>query len=180
MTFKLKVKFDNEQRDMQTSNANQNFQPDDPVWVPLAEFSLRDLLSDQDWRDGRTAGLLFQMMQELGMSPESIEKIVRTSAGFAKEASARGEQGMLEVPGRIRIFCQKKMIVNADAAKLSKPYHAKQGKEQKRIFPDSGANTIGGWGYFMIERGNDLLSDSSAIPHNSIELYLYKEGELYG
>jgi hypothetical protein len=89
-----------------------------------------------------------------------METIARTLAGFAKEALARAKQRGLECPGRIRIFCQKKRLVAASSAK-----------------PYSGAHAIGGWGYFMIERGKDLPPDSSAPPHNDIDLYLYKEGE---
>jgi hypothetical protein len=153
---------------MQTSNAKQNFSSDDPVWVLLAELSLRDFLSDHDRREEPAAGFLFQALRELGMSPECMEGIARTLAGFAREL-VRTDQGRLEVPGRIRIFCQKKMIDDTNSAKSSRPYHTGQVKEQKQIFPEPGANMIGGWGYFIIERGTDL-------PPNSIDLYLYKEG----
>ena len=162
---------------MQTSNAKPNLSSNDPEWVLQAELSLSDFLSDHDCRDEPTAGYLFQKLQELGMSPEGMENIARTLAGFAKEASVRYEQRRLEIPGRIRIFCRKKIIGDANAAQTSRPYHTKQGKEQKQNFPDSGTNTIGGWGYFMIERGEELPPDSSAIPCSYIDLYLYKEGE---
>jgi hypothetical protein len=175
MTFKSKMRFDNEQQNMQTSNANQNFRSDASVWHLLAELSLGDLLSDHDRSDEPTAGYLLQTLQELGMSPECTENIARMLDEFTKEASLRYKQGRLECLGRIRIFCQKKII--DDAAQTSRPYHTEQCKEQKQNFPDSRTNTIGGWGYFMIERGEDLPPDSSGIPHNSIDLYLYKEGE---
>lgn len=162
---------------MQTSNAKQNFRPEDPLWVLLADLSLGDFLSDHDRRDAPTAGYLFQTLRELGMSPECMENIARTLAGFAKEASVRDKHGRLEFPGRIRIFCQKKIVDDANAAKTPRAYHAEQAKKEKQILPDSGASTMGGWGYFIIERGEDLPPDSSAILHNSIDLYLYKEGE---
>jgi hypothetical protein len=162
---------------MQTSNAIQNFRSDDPVWVLLAELSLGDFLSDHDRRGGLTVGSLFQTARELGMLPECTENIAGTQAGFAKEAVVHDKQGRLEFHGRIRIFCQNKIIDDANSEKTSRPYHTEQGKKQKQIFPDSGANTVGGWGYFMIERGEDLPPYSSAIPHNYIGLYLYKEGE---
>jgi len=145
---------------MQTSNAKQTFRPDAPIWVLLAELSLGDFLSDHDRREEPTLGFLFQTAQELEMSPECMENIAGTLAGFAKESLTRYEEGRLEFPGRIRIFCQKKMIDDANTAKTY-----------------SKAHTIGGWGYFMIERGEDLPPDSSATPHNDIDLYLYKEGE---
>lgn len=162
---------------MQTSNAKQNFSSDDPVWLLLAEFSLGDFLSDHVQSDNPTAGLLFQTARELGMSPECMENIARTLAEFVKEASVRTKQGRLEFHGRIRIFCQKKMIADATSAKTSRVYHPEHGKEPTKLLPDSGANTIGGWGYFMIERGEDL-SPSSALSHHSVDLYLYKEGEV--
>jgi hypothetical protein len=145
---------------MQTSTAGQNFRSDEPVWVLLAELSSGDSLSDHDRGEETTAGFLIQTSQDLGIPPECMENMARTLAGFAREALARYEQGRLEFPGRIRIFCQKKMI---DDASLAKAY--------------SGAQTIGGWGYFLIERGEDLPPDSSATPHHDIDLYLYKEGE---
>ncbi len=162
---------------MQTSNAKQNFRSDDPVWILLAELPLRDFLLDRDWKDESTAGYLFQTARELGMSPECMENIAGTVTEFAEEALVRYKQEGSEFPGRIRIFCQKKIIDDANSEKTSRPYHTEQGKKQKQIFPDSGANTVGGWGYFMIERGEDLPPYSSALSHNYIGLYLYKEGE---
>lgn len=162
---------------MRTSNAKQNFRSDDPVWVLLAELSLRDFLSDDHGKDGLTAGVPFQMMRELGMPPECMDNMAKTLTGFAKEAQARTKQGMLEIPRRIRVFCQKKMIDDANSAKTSRAYHTEQGKEHAKLFPDSAANTIGGCGYFIIERGEDLPPDASAIPNNDIDLYLYKEGD---
>jgi hypothetical protein len=156
---------------MQTPNAKRNFSSDDPAWALLAEFSLSDFL------DGSAAGSLFQTLRELGMSPECIENIVRTLAGFAKEALMRGKQGRLECPGRIRIFCRKRMIHDARAAKTSRSSRTGQGQQQKQMVPDSGAGRIGGWGYFMIERGENLPPDSSTIPHNFVDLYLYREGQ---
>jgi hypothetical protein len=71
----------------------------------------------------------------------------------------------------------EKIIEDANAATTSGPDQIEQGKKQKQIFPDCEASNIGGWGYFMIERGEDLLPHSAGNPHNSIDLYLYKEGE---
>ena len=160
---------------MPTSNAKQTFRSDDPEWVFLAELSLGDFLSDHDPNTAATAGYLFQMVQELGISPEGTENIVRPLAEFAEEALVRTKEGRLEFPGWIRIFCQKKIIDDAKSMKSSRP--PEQDKQQKQLFPGSGVRKMGGWGYFMIERGEDLSPDSYAIPHNSIDLYLYKEGE---
>jgi hypothetical protein len=162
---------------MQTSNAKQNFRSNDPAWVLLAKSLISDFSPEHDWRDGSTSGDLFQMLRELGMSAECMENIAGTLAGSAKEALARTKQGRQEFAGRVRIFCQRKILDDANSTKNSTPVHTEADKEQKQIFADSGANAIGGWGYFIIERGEDLPPDSSAISHNSIDLYLYKEGK---
>lgn len=162
---------------MKTSNAKENFNSDDPVWVLLAELSFRDFLSYHDRKDGFMARLMFQTIREFGMSPECMKNITGMLAGFAQEALEHQKQDRLEFPARVRIFCQKKMIEDANAAGASRPDHVERGKKHKQIFPDCEASKIGGWGYFMIERGEDLPPDSSGIPHNSIDLYLYKEGD---
>ena len=159
---------------MQTSNANQGFSSGDPAWVLLAELSLSDFLPDPGRKGEPAAGSLFQSLRELGMSPECMENIARTLADFAREASSRYKQGRLEFPGRIRIFCQEKKIEGANSAKPLGPSQAEPDKKQKPMFPDPG---IGGWGYFTIERNEDLPPGSSATPHNRLDLYLYKEGE---
>ena len=159
---------------MQTSNANQSFSSCDPVWVLLAELSICDFLPDQERREGPETGFLFPSLRELGMSPECMENIGRTLAGFAKIARTRYKQGRLEFPGRMRIFCQQNRIEDASFAKLSRASQAEPGEEQKQMFPESG---VGGWGYFTIARVEVLPPHSSAIPHSCIDLYLYKEGE---
>lgn len=159
---------------MHTSKAKQNSRAEDPVWHLLAEFSLQDFLLDHDRRAETAAGSLFQLLQELGISPEFVENIARTLAGFAKEAFERDKQERQESPGRIQIFCQKKILDDVNPMKTSATDRNIQGKKHTQSFPDSEMNMIGGWGYFMIERGEDLPS-SSAIPHTCVDLYIYKE-----
>jgi hypothetical protein len=159
---------------MQTSNANQSFSSGDPGWVLLAELSVSDFLQDRDREEEPAAGLLFQTLRELEMSPECMENIARALAGFARGPSLRTKQGRLEFSRRVRIFCQKKRIEAANPAHLLRPSHTERDQGQKQIFPDPG---VGGWGYFMIARVEVLPPDSSAIPHSCMDLYLYKEGE---
>jgi len=158
---------------MHTSNAKQNPRADDPVWHLLAEFSLQDFLSDHDRRAETAAGLLFQVLRELSVSPEFAENIARTLAGFTKEAVERDKQERQEFPGRIRIFRQKKILDDVNPAKTSVPDRNIQGEKHTQSFPDSETKMIGGWGYFMIERGENL--PSSATPQICVDLYIYKE-----
>ena len=159
---------------MHTSKAKQNYKSDDPVWHLLAEFSLQVFFSDHDQRAEPAAGSPFQMLRELGVSPDFAENIARTLVGFAKEALERDKQERQEFPGRIRIFCQKKILDDVNPAITSALDRNIQGQLHTKSFPDSETNMVGGWGYFMIERGEDLPS-SSAIPHTCVDLYIYKE-----
>jgi hypothetical protein len=75
----------------------------------LAPGNLVNFLTDDDWSDKPAAESLFQTLRELGMSPEGMDNMAKALAGFAREAKLRYGQARLEYPGRIRIFCQKKI-----------------------------------------------------------------------
>jgi len=124
--------------------------PNKPAWYLLAEYSLSEFLSDLNTGNKSMTGLLFKKLRELGTPPEYVENIEMMLIGFANEALEHFKGGRVELPGRIRIYCQKKMI--------DEEMH-------------------GGWGYFLIERGDDVSTGSSVRSWNSVELYLYKEGE---
>lgn len=119
---------------MQTSNANQSFSSGDLGWVLLAELSLSDFLPDQDRREEPATGFLFQSLRELGMSPESMQTIAGRLAGFAKEAWARHKQDRMEFPGRIRIFCQNKIVNKSNSAKPARSSQAKPDKNKNKFF----------------------------------------------
>jgi len=162
---------------MQTSNAEQNFRSADPVWVLLAELSLGDFLSDHDQRDEPTAGYLFQMVRELGMPFECMENIAKLVTEFAKESPVHYKQEGLEFPARIRIFCQKKIIDDANAARTtSRPYHTEQAMHHSPMILDLGTKMNGGWGCFLIKKGGNVSDDASLSSHHLVDLYLYREG----
>jgi len=162
---------------MQTSNAKQNFRSDDPVWVLLAEFSLGDFLSDHDRRDKSTAGYLFQTVRELGMPLACVENIAMLVTEFAKDSPVHHKHEGLEFPPRIRIFCQKKIIEDANAARAtSRPYHTEQAMEHSPLILDFGTKMNGGWGCFLIKRGGNVSDDASLRSDHFVDLYLYREG----
>ena len=163
---------------MQTSNAQQNFKSDDPVWVLLAEFSLGVFLSDHNRSDEQTAGYLLQMVREFGMPLECVETISRLVTEFATESPVHPKQEGLEFPARIRIFCQKKIIDDANAARAtSRPYHTERALEHSLpMILDSGTIMNGGWGCFLIKRGSNVSGDASLSSHHVVDLYLYREG----
>ncbi len=156
--------------------AHQKRRSEDPLWYFLAEFSLSGFMSRQDRRDDLTAELLFEAVRELDIPPECVEDIEMTLAAFAQEALVPFKQGRMESPERIRIFCQRKWMSDANSAKTSMPHHAQRVMEGASAITYPGTKMNGGWGYFLIERGVDLSGGSSACSWNSIDLYLYKEG----
>lgn len=164
---------------MQTSNANRSSPSDDPVWYFLVEFSLGEFLSIHNRRDAGTTGLLFQAVRELGMPHEWVENIEMTLAEFANEELVHFKQGRLVLPERIRIFCQKKIINEANSMDVtSRPYHTERAMEHTHMLLDSAKKMNGGWGCFLIERGGaDSFTGLSVDSRNPVDLYFYKEGE---
>jgi len=83
----------------------------------------------------------------------------------------------MNLHGRIRVFCQQKMMDNINSAQSSKPYNAEQTIEFEPIIPYFRMKMHRGWGYFLIERSEDSSTGVCAEPQRFIDLYLYNEGE---
>ncbi len=158
-------------RKMTDINANQKIRSDGPAWYFLGELLISEILAFHR-RDELTDGLWVQTVCELSMPLECVDNIKKTLTGFASDAWVKFEQEKLDVPGRVRLFCQKKIIDNANSTEIT-PYHAEHPIDLIKGVHPSVAKIKGGWGYFVIEKGGDVLTDSS----NSVDLYLYKEGE---
>jgi len=135
---------------MQASNANPESRSKDLGWFLLGEYSLSKLLPDLEKSEKITAGLLSQTVRELGIPVECVENIEMILRNLNREALARFKEGTVELPGRIRIFCQKKMI----------------DEEMK-----------GGGGYFVIERSTASSTSGCTEPQHLIDLYFYEERE---
>ena len=161
---------------MPTSNALQQPRANDLEWYLLGEYSPGLFLSGHDNGGDLTAALLSQTMGEWGIPLEILEIIGPTLAGFAKETLVHFNQGGLELPGRIRVFCNRKMLDEANLVKTTSPVHAEQSMERAPIKHHSCTIMKWGWGYFIIERPGDGAS-SSEKTHPFVDLYLYKEGE---
>jgi len=135
---------------MQTSSKRQESSPKDLLWSLLGEYSLREFLLDTERVDKIDVGKLSEMVRELAIPVECVDNIEKTLRNFTREALVHFKQGRSELHGRIRIFCQKKMI-------------------DEKI--------KGGWGYFVIERSRDSVTSEGMDSHNFIDLYFYEEGE---
>lgn len=156
---------------------NQNPKCNDPVWYFIAEYSLSAGTVGKNIESEFTAGTLFQTMQNLGIPPECLQKIERTVAGFAKEATVHFNQGRCELPVSVRLFCPQKMVEDVNSEKISNHCNEERSMEPAQSIRRAETKTNGGWGYFLIERGGDFPHGSSRNCHNMIDLYLYKEGE---
>ena len=158
---------------MPRSNAKQNSNSGDLVWVLLAELPVRDFLSGHDQKDKSAAGYLFQTVRELGMPPTCVEDIAMLVTEFTKESPVHGKQEGMEFPAWIKIFCQKKIIDAANAARTtSRPYQTEPAMEHSPMILDFDTKMDGGWGCFLIKRGCNVSDD----PHHVVDLYLYREG----
>jgi hypothetical protein len=162
---------------MQTSNADQESRSKDSEWVLLGECSLSKFLLDPENGDQITAGPLSQIVRELGIPVKGVENIETTLRSFAREALAHFKPGKVELPGRIRIFCQKKMIDDANSVKISRLDNVEQAMEHAQIIHPSGTKMNEGWGYYVIERGRDFASIPCKESCRVVELYVYKEGK---
>lgn len=161
---------------MQISNSEQELRSHPPVWVLLTETLLSDFLSDHDKAGELAAGALFQKLRAMGMPRENLESIDRMLAGFAEEALADFKPGSLELPGRVRVFCQPKMIGAANSAQTARLHAAEQGMKQAQLFHPSGTKMTGGWGCFLIKRRGDAAEEASLSSEHFVDLYLYREG----
>ena len=159
---------------MQTSNADQNTRSSTPVWYLLAEYALNEIMVDHGKGDELAAGFLFQLFRESGAPLEWIGNIEMKLTGLTKKAQVPIKQGRLERSGSIRVFCQKRMIDDANSVKTSSLYNEEQAMEHVPIKVHSSTMMNGGWGYFIIERsgGEAGSSERSSL---LVDLYLYQE-----
>ncbi len=155
----------------QAPNANLNHGTDRTAWHLLAEFSPKEFLSDHGRSDGLMAGFLSLPIQELDTLPEWAVDVETILASFAKEVSGHFEHG-----GRVRVFCQSKIIDEGHFERAALHLDpAEPEMERARAIRDSGKKMNGGWGYYAIEKGSD--SDGAACQESChiIEIYVYRE-----
>ena len=111
------------------------------------------------------------------MPLECVENIAILVAEFTKESPVLDKQEGLKFPAQIRIFCQKKIIDDANAARTTpRPYHTEQAMEHSPMMLDFGTKISGGWGCFLLKRGGHVSDDASLHSDHFVDLYLYREG----
>jgi hypothetical protein len=135
---------------MPTSCSKQESRSIDSTWYLLGEYSLGELSLDPEKGDKSAAEIFSEILRELAIPIEDFENIEMILRSFAREALMHFRQGRLGFPGRVRIFCQKKMI---------------------------NQEVQGGWGYFVIERSRDASSLDSTEFQRLLDVFFYEERE---
>ena len=163
---------------MQIPDAHPYCSPDDSEWYLLTEWPLSEFLSDLDQKDVLSTRLLFQAVRRLVMPSGCVEKIEMTLAEFAKEDWGRRKPGERGGLGQVRVFCQRKIIDAERSGYASlQPHSAGQATEQAPMLFNLEKKLNGGWGFFLIERGGIHSPGFAARMGDSVDVYLYKEGE---
>ncbi len=151
---------------MQTPSSGQKSRPNDLEWYLLAEYPLGEWTDAGSRQDIRLEGRLFLAIRDLGLPPECLQLLKRTLADFEQYHPGRSA-----LPVDVRLFCQRKTVEGERAARTSRPEPAGQAIHL------SGTELRGGWGYFLIDRGEDALAGSPPHSRPCVDLYLYREGE---
>ncbi len=155
----------------QAPNVNLNNSTDATAWYLLAEFSLKEFLSDRSRSDGLMAGFPSLPHQELDTLPEWLITLDAMLTRFAQEVWGQFEQG-----GRVRVFCQKKIIGDTCFERpASQLDPAGQRMERPQAILATGRKMNGGWGYYAIEKGRDSTDAACKESCPIIEIYVYRE-----
>ncbi len=157
--------------DGQPPNVNFHRSTDTTAWYLLAEFSLKEFLSERSRSDGWMAGFLSLPLQELDTLPEWVANLEALLARFAKEVWGHSEQS-----GRVRLFCQRKIIGDGYLERAASPLDpAGRKMEGGQAILDPGKKIDGGWGYYAIEKGGNFADAACKESCPVIEIYVYRE-----
>ncbi len=157
--------------DRQAPNVNLRHSADDAAWYLLVEFSTREFLSDRSRSDGLRAGFLTLPHQELDTVPEWVANLEAMLARFAREVWED-----LGPVGRVRLFCQRKIIDDACFERpASQLDSAGLRMERAHSILDPRKKINGGWGCYAIEKGRDSTDTASKEACHIIEVYIYRE-----
>ena len=162
---------------MDFSTPNQKSQNNVSEWYLIDEYVFRGRIIDEEMRGDLTGRSLIQTIRDLGMPFECINNIKRTLSDFTKATRAQPTPEKPAFLVHIRLFCQRRSTDGEIPAQGSEVSKNEQAIGPTQALYPSHLITNGGWGYFLIERGEDSATGSSFFPHNCIDLYLYKEGQ---
>jgi hypothetical protein len=140
---------------MSTECDYQENKYDHSGWVLIAQHFLREDSHDEVSGAKSIAGSLFQATRALGLPPEGFEKLEEAITRIVIKAMKHSLHGKLNLPVQIRLFCQRMLLDGL-------PHHDKE--------------LLGGWGYYIIERGEDSDCSVRDSYRRVVEFYIYREG----
>jgi hypothetical protein len=141
---------------MSTPSDYQENKYDHSGWVLIAQHLLREDSHDEVSGAKSIAGSLFQALRALGFAPEAFEKLEDAITGIIRTTRRQSHHGSKpELPVQIRLFCQRVLLDSLS-------------NYEKQL--------LGGWGYYIIERGGDPLGAVCDQYHRIVEFYIYREG----
>lgn len=141
---------------MEVENSNPEVDHDDPTWQLIAEFSLNEGILAEFLATELTVGSIFHAMRDQRIPVDCIKRIKGTIAETVKGARSSFPRRLPDSHVRISVFSNKKA--------KARVHH-------------SGDQIIGGWGYYVIEKGRDLLNATCQDCPREVELFIYEEGE---
>ncbi len=134
---------------MQSTNSHQGSKSDNGRWYLLGEYSFSGLILDPEQDPQRAIELPSAVIDDIDIPLERVGSIEVALRSFAGQALRHAQPDGQVHPGKIRIFCQKKIL----------------DEEMK-----------GGWGYFVIEKPREAFPEASQKPPEAMDLYIYEEG----
>lgn len=140
---------------MQNVNNTPTIKYENPKWDLIAAQPLSEALLDDSMAIDLSSGPLFQTMRDLGVPLECLNRIRGAITETAKgvRGNLHQNESILTVP--ISLFCYR-----MPGEALPQP------EKQKND----------AWGYYVIEKCDELPGAIHGQCHRSVELYLYKEG----
>jgi len=136
----------------------------DPSWRLLAEF----FLLTKPGSEAQSVEPITQVVQELGLPPDQVQRIRKTVTEALRKATKGGNQDQHDLLVTVRIW--------VSAADIADPSPSNAEAQQA----DQGAGC--GWGFFLVQKPADdphprghLRQTSAGESHYLIELFLYQE-----
>ena len=143
----------------------------EPAWQILGEFSL----PSQPGSDRLARERVAVMLQPLSLSPANLERLKTAVAEATLNAIEHGHGSQPDRPGVIRILAVAKTVPGPITDQDRGPISKTLSPDQVATLP--GPQSPRAWGFFLIEKTGDNLWRRGDEAHQTIELFLYFEGD---
>jgi hypothetical protein len=161
---------------MQTTNRTEDVRFNDPEWCFLAEYPLTKLMVDKDNPGETKSDVLARTMSELRIGAELFSEIERKLIQLTMLAMAQFDQGRYAAP-TIRLFSHRKAAEEINSRSSTCPQDIMDNPSTPATIEQPDRDTSGGWGYFVVERGEKTPDEGEGRTCFWIDLFLYREGK---